>query len=69
MQQLPPPLLTIQFSKLAYGTGTYWIKESADSIDRPTVDGIKAAIELGYRHLDGAQCKILRLLSYIQPML
>ncbi|KAI1849741.1 hypothetical protein JX265_008079 [Neoarthrinium moseri] len=41
--------------QLAYGTGTLWIKENEADIDRPTVDGIKLAIELGYRHLDGAQ--------------
>lgn len=32
------------------------MKESDDEINRDTVDAIKQAIELGYRHLDGAQC-------------
>ncbi|KAH7014083.1 ketoreductase [Microdochium trichocladiopsis] len=44
-----------QVPVLAYGTGTTWIKQDGDSLDRKTIDGIKEAIELGYRHLDGAQ--------------
>ncbi|CAH0028712.1 unnamed protein product [Clonostachys rhizophaga] len=41
---------------LAYGTGTVWMKSAEDDVDRATVDAIKEAIDLGYRHLDGAQC-------------
>ncbi|KAH8668459.1 ketoreductase [Xylariales sp. PMI_506] len=41
--------------KLAYGTGTTWMKETEDNLHRPTIDAIKLAIETGYRHLDGAQ--------------
>lgn len=40
---------------LAYGTGTAWSKKSSSSIDRPTVDGIKTAIKLGYMHLENAE--------------
>ncbi|KAH7324169.1 NADP-dependent oxidoreductase domain-containing protein [Stachybotrys elegans] len=40
---------------VGYGTGTVWIKESEDQIDRQTVESIKDAIQIGYRHLDGAQ--------------
>ncbi|KAI9886082.1 MAG: hypothetical protein M1823_002100 [Watsoniomyces obsoletus] len=43
---------------LAYGTGTKWFKGSKSgepSIDRTLVDSVKQAIELGYRHLDGAE--------------
>ncbi|KAK9414673.1 putative NADP-dependent oxidoreductase domain-containing protein [Seiridium unicorne] len=44
-----------KLAQLAYGTGTVWCKENEDEVDRPTVDIIKTAIALGYRHLDGAQ--------------
>ena len=40
---------------LGYGTGTAWSKSSEDTIDRPTVEGIKSAIKLGYMHLDNAE--------------
>ncbi|KAK6216469.1 hypothetical protein LQW54_003474 [Pestalotiopsis sp. IQ-011] len=51
----------VQFSsgakvhQLAYGTGSAWMKEVEGELHRPTVDAIKAAIDVGYRHLDGAQ--------------
>lgn len=32
------------------------MKEVEGELHRPTVDAIKAAIDVGYRHLDGAQC-------------
>uniref|UniRef100_A0A8H7TKM3 NADP-dependent oxidoreductase domain-containing protein n=1 Tax=Bionectria ochroleuca TaxID=29856 RepID=A0A8H7TKM3_BIOOC len=41
---------------LGYGTGTVWMKSAEDDVDRATVDAIKEGIDLGYRHLDGAQC-------------
>ncbi|KAJ6035132.1 hypothetical protein N7499_002350 [Penicillium canescens] len=41
---------------LGYGTGTAWYKTSRDSgTNRDLVDSIKAAIKLGYHHLDGAE--------------
>ncbi|KAF7552892.1 hypothetical protein G7046_g7271 [Stylonectria norvegica] len=40
---------------IAYGTGTLWFTGVVDEINRQTIDGIKVAIEAGYRHLDGAQ--------------
>ncbi|KAK7222936.1 hypothetical protein V2G26_010939 [Clonostachys chloroleuca] len=40
---------------LGYGTGTVWMKSEGDDVDRATVEAIKEAIDLGYRHLDGAQ--------------
>ena len=41
--------------KLGYGTGTAWSKTSNSTIDRPTVEGVKTAIKLGYMHLDNAE--------------
>ncbi|ETS83972.1 hypothetical protein PFICI_05848 [Pestalotiopsis fici W106-1] len=41
--------------QLAYGTGSAWMKEVEGEVHRPTVDAIKDAINVGYRHLDGAQ--------------
>lgn len=35
--------------------GTAWYKSPDSGIDRKTVDGIKTAIKLGYRHLDCAE--------------
>ncbi|KFA71058.1 hypothetical protein S40288_05510 [Stachybotrys chartarum IBT 40288] len=53
------PSLTLasgsEIPMLGYGCGTVWMTESDDDINRDTVDAIKQAIELGYRHLDGAQ--------------
>ncbi|KKA30786.1 hypothetical protein TD95_004362 [Thielaviopsis punctulata] len=40
---------------LAYGLGTTWYKQSPGDIDQKTKDGIKLALSLGYRHIDGAQ--------------
>lgn len=41
---------------LAYGTGTAWYKKQETSeLDQACIDGVKAAIKLGYTHLDGAQ--------------
>lgn len=35
--------------------GTAWYKSEAGGIDRPTVEGVKTAIKLGYMHLDNAE--------------
>ncbi|RAL10776.1 aldo/keto reductase [Aspergillus homomorphus CBS 101889] len=41
---------------LGYGSGTAWYKKAQpDSIDHQLLESIKAAIRLGYRHLDGAE--------------
>ncbi|KAL5121480.1 hypothetical protein ACEQ8H_000552 [Pleosporales sp. CAS-2024a] len=41
---------------LGYGTGTAWFKKGEESKTDPAVcDGVKTAIKLGYRHLDGAE--------------
>ncbi|KAF2640606.1 Aldo/keto reductase [Massarina eburnea CBS 473.64] len=41
---------------LAYGTGTAWYKSGEESkIDQAVIDGVKMAIKLEYRHLDGAE--------------
>ncbi|KAL9605588.1 MAG: hypothetical protein Q9179_001205 [Wetmoreana sp. 5 TL-2023] len=40
---------------LAYGTGTAWYKSGSSGIDRELVETIKAAVKLGYHHLDGAE--------------
>ncbi|PYI04281.1 ketoreductase [Aspergillus sclerotiicarbonarius CBS 121057] len=42
--------------QLGYGCGTAWYKKQGDTqINRELVDSIKAAIRLGYHHLDGAE--------------
>ncbi|KAF2092909.1 2,5-diketo-D-gluconate reductase-like protein A [Rhizodiscina lignyota] len=58
----PIPLLKLNdgtsIPMLAYGTGTAWYKPPSveeSKIDRPTVEGVKTAIKLGYYHLDGAE--------------
>ncbi|KAI8713070.1 Aldo-ket-red domain-containing protein [Fusarium sp. LHS14.1] len=40
---------------LAFGVGTLWFEESREEISRKIVDGIKTALEVGYRHIDSAQ--------------
>lgn len=41
---------------LSYGTGTAWYKKQEQSqLDQACIDGVKAAIKLGYTHLDGAE--------------
>lgn len=41
---------------LAFGTGSAWYKNGEESqIDQAIVDSAKAAIKLGYTHLDGAE--------------
>ncbi|KAF1961506.1 aldo-keto reductase family 1 member C13 [Byssothecium circinans] len=41
---------------LGYGTGTAWYKQGEESkLDQAVVDGVKTAIKLEYRHLDGAE--------------
>jgi len=41
---------------LAYGTGTAWFKRGDENTtDRSLIDGLKAALKLGYYHLDGAE--------------
>ena len=41
--------------RIGYGTGTALLKSmNFDNIDQSTVDAIKAAISLGYHHLDSA---------------
>ena len=45
--------------QIGYDTGTAWIKESEDEIDRKAVDAFKDALALGYRHLDCAQCELV----------
>ncbi|RSM02840.1 hypothetical protein CEP52_007719 [Fusarium oligoseptatum] len=40
---------------LAFGVGTLWFEESREGISRKIVDGIKTALEVGYRHIDSAQ--------------
>lgn len=43
---------------LAYGTGTAWYKKTEQNqLDQACIDGVKAAIKLGYTHLDGAQSR------------
>jgi diketogulonate reductase-like aldo/keto reductase len=43
---------------LAFGVGTLWFEESRQDISRKIVNGIKTALEVGYRHIDSAQSKI-----------
>ncbi|PYH41170.1 aldo/keto reductase [Aspergillus saccharolyticus JOP 1030-1] len=46
----------IEIPLLGYGSGTAWSKRTPDeSINRELVNSIKGAIQLGYRHLDGAE--------------
>ncbi|KAI8656513.1 Aldo-ket-red domain-containing protein [Fusarium sp. Ph1] len=40
---------------LAFGVGTLWFEESRQDISRKIVNGIKTALEVGYRHIDSAQ--------------
>ncbi|KAL4881521.1 NADP-dependent oxidoreductase domain-containing protein [Aspergillus karnatakaensis] len=41
---------------LGYGTGTAWFKKKGETgVNRELVESIKAAIKLGYHHLDGAE--------------
>ncbi|KAL2890353.1 NAD/NADP-dependent indole-3-acetaldehyde reductase [Ceratocystis lukuohia] len=40
---------------LAYGLGTKWFKTTPGQLDQKTMDGVRLALKLGYRHLDGAQ--------------
>ncbi|RTE75865.1 hypothetical protein BHE90_009673 [Fusarium euwallaceae] len=40
---------------LAFGVGTLWFEESREGVSRKIVDGIKTALEVGYRHIDSAQ--------------
>ncbi|OIW34825.1 putative ketoreductase [Coniochaeta ligniaria NRRL 30616] len=53
------PSLTLKsgpaMPKTAYGTGTVWFKNGGTDVHRQTVDAIKVAIELGYRHFDCAE--------------
>ena len=41
---------------LAYGVGTAWFAQPGASLDRNLIDAVKKALDLGYRHLDGAEC-------------
>ncbi|RSM13257.1 hypothetical protein CDV31_005961 [Fusarium ambrosium] len=49
-----PAESTVPFP-LAFGVGTLWFEESREGISRKIVDGIKTALEVGYRHIDSAQ--------------
>ncbi|KAF4464781.1 ketoreductase [Fusarium albosuccineum] len=40
---------------LAFGVGTLWFEAERQGIDRKIIDGIKTALEVGYRHIDAAQ--------------
>uniref|UniRef100_A0A3G1IHI3 D-xylose reductase [NAD(P)H] n=1 Tax=Paecilomyces divaricatus TaxID=644132 RepID=A0A3G1IHI3_PAEDI len=41
---------------LAFGVGTAFLKRSgSDALHRPTVDAVKEALRVGYRHLDTAE--------------
>ncbi|KAL2863599.1 aldo/keto reductase [Aspergillus lucknowensis] len=41
---------------IGYGTGTAWFKRNGNAdVNRELVESIKAAIKLGYHHLDGAE--------------
>ncbi|KAJ3457262.1 hypothetical protein MRS44_014403 [Fusarium solani] len=40
---------------LAFGLGTLWFEGSRQDISRKIVNGIKTALEVGYRHIDSAQ--------------
>ncbi|OKL58816.1 hypothetical protein UA08_05822 [Talaromyces atroroseus] len=41
---------------LGYGTGTAWFKKPGETgVNRELIESIKAAIKLGYYHLDGAE--------------
>jgi hypothetical protein len=41
--------------KIGYGAGTAWFKRKDPGFNRELVEATKIAIELGYRHLDGAE--------------
>ncbi|PVI08671.1 aldo-keto reductase family 1 member C13 [Periconia macrospinosa] len=62
MAQIHTPIPSLKLNDgtsmpmLGYGTGTAWSKKGDESkIDQAVVDGVKAAIKLGYSHLDGAE--------------
>ncbi|EXJ79529.1 hypothetical protein A1O3_07808 [Capronia epimyces CBS 606.96] len=52
---LPILIVLALASKIGYGTGTTWFKDSATGIDRAGVETFKKAISLGYRHFDTAE--------------
>ncbi|CAF1320612.1 unnamed protein product [Didymodactylos carnosus] len=55
------PLLTLSTNnasipQIAFGTGTAWYRGNNESdINQTLVDSIKAALQMGYRHLDAAE--------------
>jgi diketogulonate reductase-like aldo/keto reductase len=64
MADIPTPIPNLKLNDgnsmpmLGYGTGTAWYKKGDESkIDQAAIDGVKAAINLGYTHLDGAESK------------
>ncbi|EEP78341.1 conserved hypothetical protein [Uncinocarpus reesii 1704] len=40
---------------LGYGSGTKWFRGGSDGLNRDLIDAAKSAIQLGFRHLDGAE--------------
>jgi diketogulonate reductase-like aldo/keto reductase len=42
-------------SQIGYGTGTAWFKRAEGDENQDLIDSIKAAVEMGYMHLDGAE--------------